>query len=99
LLYFTINDRYAYIHADIEKVRDASFVMVKTDNSINHIFTCTKEKLSESFFINIFLPVLFFCDYFFFYMRINNKIEVDVICKKDICFEDELKEKRSQTIS
>ena len=49
-----------YIHSDIEKVRDASFVMVKTDNSINHIFTCTKEKLSKSFFIILFLPVCFF---------------------------------------
>jgi hypothetical protein len=89
-----------YIHTDIEKVRDASFVMVKTDNSINHIFTCTKEKLSESFFYYLILPVFFsFCNYFFFYMRINNKIEMNVICKKDICLGDELQEKRRQTIS
>ena len=35
---------HIYLYISLEKVRDASFVMVKTDNSINHIFTCTREQ-------------------------------------------------------
>ena len=50
---------HTYIHTyngQIEKVRDASFVMVKIDNSINHIFTCVaKKKLAiEKIFIILF---------------------------------------------
>ncbi len=46
---------YIYTYIYIEKVRDASFVMVKTDNSINHIFTCnTKKNFSKSFSFYLF---------------------------------------------
>ncbi len=93
LLYYRRQLRLrTYIHTYIEKVRNASFVMVKTDNSINHIFTCTKKNLSKSFYFYLFV-----CDYLLlFYKKIKRKIEVDVICKKDICFGDELMEEKGR---
>jgi hypothetical protein len=49
---------YIYTYIYIEKVRDASFVMVKTDNSINHIFTCnTKKNFSKSFSFYLFSSI------------------------------------------